>query len=156
MKMKCKQKPRRSDFCSIEAWCSSTGGDGAPPLQNIDTQHDFMLELSVEKKTVNPAGCAKMRLEIMITLSKELQQAIQEADEQPVRLVNPETNVEYVVLPAEIFNRMQGVFYDTDPLTPEERHQLLVRVGLSVGWDDPAMDVYNDLDPRGDNEGSTR
>ena len=92
----------------------------------------------------------------MIALSKELQQAIQEADEQPVRLVNPETNVEYVVLPAEIFNRMQGVFYDTDPLTPEERHQLLVRVGLSVGWDDPAMDVYNALDPQGDNEGSTR
>ena len=43
----------------------------------------------------------------MIALSKEIQQAIQDSQETPVRLVDPETNVEYVVLPAETFEQMR-------------------------------------------------
>ena len=88
----------------------------------------------------------------MIALTKELQQAVQKADEQPIRLVDPRTNLEYVVLLAEIFDRVQGVLYDANPLTIEEQRALLVKVGLSVGWDDPEMDVYNKLDPRRDRE----
>ena len=88
----------------------------------------------------------------MITLTKELQQTVQNADEQPIRLVDPRTNLEYVVLPAEIFDRVQGVFYSANPLTIEEQRAMLVQVGLSVGWDDPKMDAYNELDPRRDCE----
>ena len=90
----------------------------------------------------------------MIILTKELQRAIEEANEQPIRLVDPKTNLEYVVLPAEIFDRVLHVFYDANPLTIEEQRALLVQVGLSVGWDDPEMDVYNELDPRQDCEKS--
>ena len=39
--------------------------------------------------------------------------------------------------------------YDDSPLTEKERKALLVELGLSIGWDDPEMDVYNELDPRG-------
>ncbi len=88
----------------------------------------------------------------MIALTKELQQVVQDANEQPIRLVDPETSLEYVVLPAKIFDRIQDVFYNTNPLTIEEQRALLVKVGLSVGWDDPEMDVYNELDPRRDCE----
>ena len=88
----------------------------------------------------------------MITLTKELQQAVQEADEQPIRLVDPRTNLEYVVLPAEIFDQVQHVFSEANPLTIEEQRALLVQIGLSVGWDNPEMDVYNKLDPRRDRE----
>ncbi len=84
----------------------------------------------------------------MITLTEELQQAVQEANEQPIRLVDPNTNLEYVVLPAEVLDKVQHVFYDANPLTIEEQRALLVQVGLSVGWDDPEMDVYNELAPR--------
>lgn len=38
--------------------------------------------------------------------------------------------------------------FDTEPLSSDERRQLLVQAGLRAGWDDPEMDVYNDLDPR--------
>ncbi len=38
----------------------------------------------------------------MITLTKEIQKAIKDSQEDPVRLVDPETKVEYVVLPVEI------------------------------------------------------
>ena len=85
----------------------------------------------------------------MIALSKEIQQAIKDSQEEPVRLVDPETNMEYVVLPVETFERMRkGVYYDDSPITEEERRALLIQAGLRAGWDDPEMDIYNDLDPR--------
>ena len=93
----------------------------------------------------------------MITLSKEIQQAIKNAQEEPVRLVDPETDAEYVVVPVETFERMRkGVYYDDGPITEEEQTALLVELGLSIGWDDPKMDVYNDMVPRRDDESSTR
>jgi hypothetical protein len=85
----------------------------------------------------------------MIALSKEIQQAVQESEDNLVRLIDPETNVEYVVLPAETFEQMRnGVYYDDGPITEEERRYLLIQAGLRAGWDDPEMDIYNDLDPR--------
>ncbi len=92
----------------------------------------------------------------MIAISKELQQAVKDSKDNLMRLVDPETNAEYVVLPAETFDQMQGLFYDDSPLTEEERSALLLELGLSIGWDDPEMDVYNELDPRRDNESLTR
>ena len=92
----------------------------------------------------------------MIAIPKELRQAVQESENNLVRLIDPETNVEYVVLPAEKFTQIQTVLYDDSPLTEEEQRALLVQFGLRAGWDDPEMDVYNELDPRRDNESSTR
>ena len=93
----------------------------------------------------------------MITLTKEIQQAIKDSQEEPVRLVDPETNVEYVVVPVETFERMRkGVYYDDGPITEEEQTALLVEMGLSIGWDDPEMDVYNDMVPGWDDESSTQ
>ena len=93
----------------------------------------------------------------MIALSKEIQQAVQSAKDTPVRLVDPETNVEYVVLPAETFEQLRdGVYYDDGPITEEERRALLIQAGLRAGWNDPEMDVYNDLDPRREDANSTR
>jgi len=92
----------------------------------------------------------------MIALSEELRQAVKDSKDNLVRLVDPETNAEYVVLPTETFVQLrEGLFYDDSPLTEEERSALLVELGLSIGWDDPEMDVYNELDPRRDNEGSS-
>ncbi len=93
----------------------------------------------------------------MIALSKEIQQAVRAAKEEPVRLVDPETKAEYVMVPVETFELMRkGVYYDDGPITEEERTALLVEMGLSIGWDDPEMDVYNDMVPRRDDESSTR
>ena len=91
----------------------------------------------------------------MITISKELRQAVQESKNELVRLIDPETKTEYIVLPAEKFAQIQGAFYDDSPLSAEEQTALLVELGLSIGWDDPEMDVYNELDPRNINESSS-
>lgn len=84
----------------------------------------------------------------MIAIPKELQQAVQESKDNLVRLIDPDTNAEYIVLPAEKFTQIQTVFYNDSPLTPEERRTLLIQAGLRAGWNDPDMDVYNELDPR--------
>jgi threonine aldolase len=84
----------------------------------------------------------------VILMSKELQQAVRASQGKPVRLAAPEkTNVVYVVIPVEIYEKMrQGLFYDDNPLTNEEH--LLIKAGLRARWDDPEMDIYNDLEPR--------
>ena len=93
----------------------------------------------------------------MIALSKEIQKAVQESEDNLIRLIDPETNVEYVVLPVETFERMRkGVYYDDSPITEEEQTALLIEFGQRAGWDDPAMDVYNDMVPERDDESSTR
>ena len=85
----------------------------------------------------------------MIAIPKELRQAVQESKDNLVRLIDPETNIEYVVLPAKKFTQIQTEFYyDDSPLTQEEQRSLLVQFGIRAGWDDPEMDIYNDLDPR--------
>ena len=84
----------------------------------------------------------------MIAIPKELRQAVQESKNNLIRLIDPETNVEYVVLPAEKFTQIQTAFYDDSPLTEEEERALLIQFGLRAGWDDPEMDIYNELDPR--------
>ena len=82
----------------------------------------------------------------MITLTKELKRALKCSQEDPVRLVDPDTKAEYVVLPVETFElRRKGVYYDDGPLTEEEKNALLIEFGRRAGWDDPEMDVYNDL-----------
>ena len=38
--------------------------------------------------------------------------------------------------------------FEDDPVTEQERLFHLQQFGRRAGWDDPAMDVYDDLDPR--------
>jgi len=84
----------------------------------------------------------------MIAMPKELQEAVRVSQGKLIRLADPETNAEYVILPAEVYNRMQRLFYDDAPLTDDERRDLLIKAGLRAGWDAPEMDIYNNLDPR--------
>jgi hypothetical protein len=88
------------------------------------------------------------RGELMITMPKELQEAIRTSQGQPVRLADPDTNEEYIVLRVEVYDQIQARIYDDTSLTNEEKQALLIKAGLRAGWDDPEMDVYNDLDPR--------
>jgi hypothetical protein len=82
-------------------------------------------------------------------LTAEQQQALDARPETPLRLVDPRTNQTYVLLRAEVYERLEAL------LNEEERDQFvrdmyphLWEVFGRAGWDDPAMDVYNDLDPR--------
>lgn len=79
-------------------------------------------------------------------ITPQQRQAIN-ATSGPVDLIDPETNEHFVLLRAETYQRLQHLF-DDGPLTEAQRRDLLTRAGQRAGWDDPEMDVYNDLDPR--------
>lgn len=76
----------------------------------------------------------------MLTMPQELLDAVKEAGNQPVRLVDPETRAEFILIPATIADAMDG-----ERLTRDEQLYFLRQAGLRAGWDDPAMDIYNDL-----------
>lgn len=84
----------------------------------------------------------------MITMPKELQGIVRTSQGQPVRLADPDTHEEYIVLRADVYDQMQTRLHDDAPLTDAEKQVLLIKAGLRAGWDDPEMDVYNELDPR--------
>ena len=69
-----------------------------------------------------------------------------EADKTPVRVSDPAQSTSFVLLPAELYERFKSLFED-DPVTNDERLARLQQFGRRAGWDDPAMDIYDDLDP---------
>lgn len=83
-----------------------------------------------------------------VTLPHELRDVLAAAGDEPVRLTDPETNAEYVLLPAARFERLSPIEYDDGPLTAEEKRALLRHAGERAGWNDPEMDIYDELDPR--------
>jgi len=84
----------------------------------------------------------------MLTMPKELQQAVRASHGRPLRLTDPETHAEYVLLQADIYDQLHGLLDHETPLTPDERRAVLIQAGLRAGWDDPVEFVYNELDPR--------
>ena len=77
-----------------------------------------------------------------MNLSIEQQQAIQNGE--PVRFNPPELGVECVVIRADVFETLA---YDDSPLADDERRAMFIDTGKRAGWDDPEMDIYDDLDP---------
>jgi len=80
----------------------------------------------------------------MTRLTPEQSSAIRAATETPLRIVDPDTNTEYVLLRAEIYERARLLFDDSTA----DAFQAQIESAAATGWDDPALDVYNDLDPR--------
>ncbi len=88
----------------------------------------------------------------MLALPTELRDALASAGGEPLRLTDPETQAEYVLVPADRYRPAEPpgpelLEYDDGPLTPEERRGLLIEFGRRAGWDDPVMDVYDDVLP---------
>ncbi len=80
-----------------------------------------------------------------MNMPSEFKAAIEAAGGKPVEIVDGDQR--YVLIRAEIYDRIKDLF-DDGPLSDEEQRWLLREAGKRAGWDDPAMDVYNDLDPR--------
>ena len=84
----------------------------------------------------------------MIALPKDIQDAVRSCEDQPIRLIDSATNSEYVLVPAHLFDQVRELLYGHSTLTKDDKRALMLQAGLRAGWDDPEMDVYNDLDPR--------
>jgi hypothetical protein len=77
-------------------------------------------------------------------LTDELRLAIEECGGAPVYVVDDSTNRNYVLIRAEQFEKVRAFFYDED-IDPRGAYPAIDRA-FKEGWDDPAMDVYDDYD----------
>ncbi len=74
----------------------------------------------------------------MIELTDQQQQELRQTGAGEVRIADRETGQQYVILRAEIYERLKGLLYDDSDWTPEEQLQLLAESGKRAGWDDPS------------------
>ena len=80
----------------------------------------------------------------MPTITAEIRQAIEEAGEQPVKLTDPETNTDYMLVRADVYDRMRAA---SDDFNIGDAYPLMDQVAAHEGWDDPSMDIYNECQP---------
>lgn len=78
------------------------------------------------------------------SLSPEILRAMEEAGEQPLEIIDPETRQHYMLMKGDVFDRLRIVLQGSR-LSEEEQRFLLRQAGLRAGWDDPGMDIYDDL-----------
>jgi hypothetical protein len=78
-------------------------------------------------------------------LSNEQRRALEEQHGGPVFVVDSDTQQQYVLLPADTYQRIRALI-DEDALDIRETYPMQEQVAASAGWDDPAMDDYNDYD----------
>jgi hypothetical protein len=78
-----------------------------------------------------------------LELNEPQQQALDVQSEEPLRLVDPRTQECYVLVKAEVFDRLKQLLYDDTPPSDEEKRRQLAASGERAGWADPEMDVYD-------------
>jgi hypothetical protein len=77
-----------------------------------------------------------------VNLTPEQMQAVERGD--VVRVAEAGTPV--VVVRADVFDRIARLLYDDSEWTAEEMSRLAWDAGQGIGWDDPAMDAYDDYE----------
>lgn len=83
----------------------------------------------------------------MIQLTQEQGQALQEG-ETPPRVYDPCTSSVYVLVPTDVYDRAKAILGQDDEEFVHALTQQAMEAFGREGWDDPSMDIYNDLDPR--------
>ena len=79
-------------------------------------------------------------MEHPMVLTDEQREAIKQG--QAVHVTDPETQLDCVLVRADVFDRVRALLVDDGPLTQEEKLAAIQAAGLRAGWDDPALDVY--------------
>jgi hypothetical protein len=76
----------------------------------------------------------------MTELTLDQRKLLEESGGQPVRLIDPDTRKQYVLVPAELYDRLRSKQADLDP---RDLYPALHRVLRDEGWEEPHMDEYN-------------
>ena len=65
----------------------------------------------------------------------------------PTRVVDDQTDTKFVLIREDFYDRIKSVITD-ERMSEDEQRVQLAEMGRRAGWDDPAMDIYDELDPR--------
>jgi hypothetical protein len=77
-----------------------------------------------------------------LELTEEEQKEVRRAKREPIRLTDPETKQEYVLLRAEVYDRLKSLLYDDSDFEPSRGYALADEV-MKEDWDDPKMAQYD-------------
>ncbi|MBI1915812.1 MAG: hypothetical protein HYS12_13925 [Planctomycetes bacterium] len=79
----------------------------------------------------------------MIELTEEQRQELESAELPRAR--DPRTNETYVLVRADLYERLQTLLYDDSPWSDQEMDLLAAEDADSLGWE--GMEPYQDLKP---------
>jgi len=82
----------------------------------------------------------------MTPITKEIRDEIERAGDMPVCLEDAQTGRTYVLLRADLYEHIQRLLAEEDRHSAEAAFAGIQEV--LDDWNDPAMDIYNRLDPR--------
>ena len=77
-----------------------------------------------------------------LQLTEEEKRQVRLANGKPVRLTDPESQQEYVLLPAEVYDRLKALLYDDGNVDVAAGYPLADEV-MKDDWDDPKMAEYD-------------
>lgn len=77
-----------------------------------------------------------------LLLTEEQRRALQRPNGEAVRLIDPDTNDEYVLVPADVYARLRNLLYDDSDLDPRRGYALADEV-MKEDWDDSKMAEYD-------------
>ena len=83
----------------------------------------------------------------MIELTLEQRRAISCQGQEPPRAFDPDTQTTYVLIREDLYERLKSLLTEDDQFV-HGLYPHVMQVFGRDGWDDPAMEIYNDLDPR--------
>jgi hypothetical protein len=69
--------------------------------------------------------------------TEEQLRKVREVNGDAVVFTDPETQQEYVLIRADIYERLKRLVHDDSPPTDEETRRQLTESGKRAGWDDP-------------------
>ncbi len=84
----------------------------------------------------------------MIVLTLEQHQSMAREEEAPPRVLDPVNHTRYVLVREEVYDRVRRLLDTDEDHFARDLAPHVMEVFGRDGWDDPAMDVYNELDPR--------
>jgi PHD/YefM family antitoxin component YafN of YafNO toxin-antitoxin module len=73
---------------------------------------------------------------VMIELTEQQMQALENPDVTPPRIINPRTGETFVLLRAEEYERLKEEEYDDSPWTREELEALAWEAAERTGWEE--------------------
>ena len=81
-------------------------------------------------------------------LTDEQRQALRDSNDRgPVTVLDPQTQVNYILLRADLYDRCRILLTDEE-FKLDEAYPLMDDIASREGWLDPEMDAYDQLDPR--------
>jgi hypothetical protein len=79
-----------------------------------------------------------------IPKSDQMQRALEASGGGPVYVTDAEGRVTHVLIPAEVYQRLQGIIGD-QVFDVRETYEAQEKSLASI-WDEPGLDIYNDYD----------